>query len=205
MHLKVNLFNNIDDFKYMKSLRSNLHNCLLTRFNKEDLIEKDVFKIATFLDPNFGLDTFEPSNQNDVKNRVKFQLKLLNPIDSSINSTVMQSSSIQCNVRSNNYISFKEPSLTLTKSDDVDLSIDLYINLIRQNEFTDALNFWKCYQNKFPELAQLAKKFLGVQASSASVERMFNFAGHILSNKRRRSSIKLFENLVFLKLNEIYL
>jgi len=189
MYLKVNLINNIDDFKYTKSLRSNLHNCLVTRFNKEDLIEKDVFKIATFLDPNFGLDTFEPSNQNDVKNRVKIQLKLLNPIDSSINSTVMQSSSIQCNVRRNNYNSFKEPSLTFNKSDDIDLSIDSYINLIRQNEFTDALNFWKCYQNKFPELAQLAKKYLGVQASSAAVERMFNFAGHILSNKRRRSRI----------------
>ena len=37
---------------------------------------------------------------------------------------------------------------------------------------------------------------------SASVERMFNFAGHIFSNKRRRTGVKLFENLVFLKLNE---
>ena len=71
MYLKVNLIKNIDDFKYTKSLRSNLHSCLLTRFNKEDLIEKDVFKISTFLDPNFGLDTFEPSTQNNVKNRLK--------------------------------------------------------------------------------------------------------------------------------------
>ena len=52
---------------------------------------------------------------------------------------------------------------------------------------------------------QLAKKFLGVQASSACVERMFSIAGHIFTNKRRRTGVKLFENLVFMKLNENYL
>ena len=52
---------------------------------------------------------------------------------------------------------------------------------------------------------QLAKKFLGVQASSACVQRMFSIAGHIFTNKRRRTGVKLFENLVFMKLNENYL
>ena len=52
---------------------------------------------------------------------------------------------------------------------------------------------------------RLAKKFLGVQASSACVERMFSIAGHIFTNKRLRTGVKLFENLVFMKLNENYL
>ena len=76
------MIKNIENFNYTRSLRSNLLNCLITRFNKDGLIEKDVFKIATFLDPNFGLDKIEPSMQAVVKNRVKLQLKLLNPIDS---------------------------------------------------------------------------------------------------------------------------
>jgi len=54
-------------------------------------------------------------------------------------------------------------------------------------------------------LAPLEKRFLGVPASSASVERMFNISGHIGSNKRRRTSVYLYEHLVFLKLNEHYL
>jgi len=49
------------------------------------------------------------------------------------------------------------------------------------------LLFWKKYEYLFPALAPLAKKFLGVPASSASVERMFNISGHIFSNKRRRT------------------
>jgi hypothetical protein len=46
------------------------------------------------------------------------------------------------------------------------------------------------------------KKVLGVTATSASVERIFNFSGNISSNKRRKLGIKLFERFVFLKLNE---
>jgi len=34
---------------------------------------------------------------------------------------------------------------------------------------------------------------------------MFNISGHIFSNKRRRTGETLFENLVFIKLNENYL
>ena len=69
----------------------------------------------------------------------------------------------------------------------------------------DTLEFWKVNQFKYPLLAALAKKFLGVPASSGSAERMFSIAGHIFSVKRRRMGIKLFERLVFLKLNEDFL
>ena len=48
---------------------------------------------------------------------------------------------------------------------------------------TSTLDFWKVNEHKYPELSKLAKKFLNVQAPSASVERMFNYAGHICSNK----------------------
>ena len=54
----------------------------------------------------------------------------------------------------------------------------------------------------FIHLAKLAQKVLGVPATSAEVERMFSISGHILNNKRRTTGINLYENLVFLKLNE---
>ena len=62
--------------------------------------------------------------------------------------------------------------------------------------------FWKNNEYKFLELARLAKKFLGVPASEAEVERMFNISGHIFNSKRRSLN---YENLVFLKLNEQFL
>ena len=51
-------------------------------------------------------------------------------------------------------------------------------------------------------MARLTEKFLGVPASEAEVERMFNISGHIFNSKRRSLN---YENLVFLKLNEQFL
>ena len=48
----------------------------------------------------------------------------------------------------------------------------------------------------------MAKKYLGVLASSASVERMFSISAQIFSNKRRRMGAKMFSELVFLKRND---
>ena len=43
---------------------------------------------------------------------------------------------------------------------------------------------------------------LGVPATSAAVERMFSLSGHILGPKRRTTGVQLYEDLVYLKLNE---
>jgi hypothetical protein len=67
------------------------------------------------------------------------------------------------------------------------------------------LLFWKNNEYKFPELARLTEKFLGVPASEAEVERMFNISGYKFNPKRRSLGVDNYENLVFLKLNEQFL
>jgi hypothetical protein len=89
--------------------------------------------------------------------------------------------------------------------DDMDLVIDKYTSIVNSSCFSDTLLFWKTHETSLPILAPLAKKFLGVPASSASVERMFNISGHVFANKRRKTGVRLFQNLVFLKLNESFL
>jgi hypothetical protein len=89
--------------------------------------------------------------------------------------------------------------------DDLDSAIASYTQFVSDTNYDDALYFWKVHESRWPNLANLAKKYLGVQATSASVERMFSISGHIFSTKRRRTSPKLFELLVFLKLNEHFL
>ena len=46
-----------------------------------------------------------------------------------------------------------------------------------------------------------AMKYLGVQACSAAVERMFSISDHKFSLKRRRLGYVFFKDLIFLKLN----
>jgi hypothetical protein len=59
----------------------------------------------------------------------------------------------------------------------MDCVIEKYTGLVNSSSYTDPLVFWKAHENSLPLLASLAKKFLGVPASSASVERMFNISG----------------------------
>jgi len=85
--------------------------------------------------------------------------------------------------------------------DTIDNTIDEYLKCLKLNTIKCPLEFWT-NQFKWPELAQIAKKYLGVPASSAAVERMFSICGFLNSDRRRMTGISLFENQVVLKLNE---
>ena len=103
--------------------------------------------------------------------------------------------------RSKFYKNYKDDCPEQT-TDDLDTQIASYTQFVAETNYDDPLVFWKIHETKWTNLSSLAKKYLGVQATSASVERMFNISGHIFSIKRRRLSVRLFELLVFLKLNE---
>ena len=64
--------------------------------------------------------------------------------------------------------------------------IESYIKTARSNSTMSTLAFWKQQQVVFPSLDTLVMKYLGVQASSAAVERMFSISGHIFSLKPSR-------------------
>ncbi len=185
---------------FTENIRKDLFKSLETRF--KTLIENDIFKLATFLDPFFGLNAFEEKDQSDIKRKVKTYLAYTKPIENNESSCFKPTQQ----PRTSNYLTFgkKEPD-SVIKFDDIDLSINSYLELIKSGLYENPLLFWKVNEHKYPELASLAKKYLGVQASSAGVERMFNFSGHIITNNRRRTGVSLFCNLVYLKLNESFL
>ena len=120
----------------------------------------------------------------------------------SIEITEKSSSTVEL-IRQQNYVAFDIIEKN-SKDKNEDL-IDDYLKLIYSTQYKDALLFWKLHDQKFQILSTLAKKYLGVPASSASVERMFSISGHILSSKRASMSVRLFAVLVFLKLNENFL
>ena len=106
-------------------------------------------------------------------------------------------------IRQQNYVAFDIIEKN-SKDKNEDL-IDDYLKFIYSTHYKDALLFWKLHDQKFHILSTLAKKYLGVPASSASVEKMFSKSGNILSSKRSSMSVRLFALLVFLKLNENFL
>ena len=60
------------------------------------------------------------------------------------------------------------------------------------------LMWWKKYAVRFPYLSRLARRYLAMPATSASVERLFSVAGQVVSAKRARLDPSTVTLLVFL-------
>ena len=52
----------------------------------------------------------------------------------------------------------------------------------------DPMEFWKTEQLHYPGVAMLARNYLAIPASSATVERVFSRAGNAMTKKRTRLS-----------------
>ena len=60
------------------------------------------------------------------------------------------------------------------------------------------LLWWKGRKEKYPLLAQLARKYLAIQGSSTAAERVMSTMGNVLTKKRLRMKQDLFNSLMFL-------
>jgi hypothetical protein len=59
--------------------------------------------------------------------------------------------------------------------------------------------WWKANANLFPTLSKLAKRYFAIQATSVETERLFSIAGHVVSRRRTRLSMRTVHYLVSLR------
>ena len=77
----------------------------------------------------------------------------------------------------------------------------LAIPQIKYKTEEDALEWWKVHARDFPNVAVMARKYLGCPASSASVERLFSQVGMAYSAKRKRAGASTLESIMFARSN----
>jgi len=75
----------------------------------------------------------------------------------------------------------------------------------KEDVINNILIWWKENEKKFPHLAELAKKYLCIGATSVSCERVFSRAGWIVSKRRSCLSDKNVSTLTFISQNIHYL
>ena len=66
---------------------------------------------------------------------------------------------------------------------------------------SDATAWWQEHEQEFPNVAVMARQYLGCPASSAAVERLFSQVGIAFSAKRKRGSAATLEDIMFSRFN----
>ena len=61
-----------------------------------------------------------------------------------------------------------------------------YLNTTEVDEDCNPLHWWSINASKFPSLAVLAKKYLGIPATSTPSERIFSSMGQVVNRLRNR-------------------
>jgi hypothetical protein len=77
--------------------------------------------------------------------------------------------------------------------------IDKYLEINEEGKETNPLEWWKLHEKRFPILATIAHKYLGICATSVPSERLFSDVGNNITNKRINLDPNLVKQMLFLK------
>ena len=94
---------------------------------------------------------------------------------------------------------YELPSQAASSSKSVEAQLQSYLDLAPTSH--NPLKFWHEIRKQFKRLYKVSRQILCAPASQAPVERLFSICGHILSQRRLRTSDKNFENILFANVN----
>ena len=158
-------------------------------------VSSNIVLIATFLDPRFKtLDWCSNSDKNEAKKLVQ---ELYN--DAKRNLSPRNSISSDISSDDDNDI-FKVLKNNDIENEDED-EVKLYLQQKQIKLKDDPLKWWSINKTTLPILAQIARKYLSIPATSVPSERLFSDAGNHISDRRTRLSSELVNKMLFLKRN----
>lgn len=151
-----------------------------------------VKQIASFLDPRYKDLEFEPIG---AREKIRTVVKDLLERFRTQNNNLEQERPVQ---RSD--LEFLYGNI-ITDSNDRSIQFQNYIAEPQLRFDLNAFEWWKFRENKYPALAELAKQYLAIPATSVSSERCFSTAGNIVTSKRTCLLTKNVNMLIFLYQN----
>jgi hypothetical protein len=82
---------------------------------------------------------------------------------------------------------------------ELELETERLLSLPREGLHVDPLAWWRKHEKEFPLLSRLARKYLAIPATSASVERLFSTAGYFAGNRRSKLQPAILDDLLVLR------
>ena len=83
----------------------------------------------------------------------------------------------------------------------LELAAYLALPQIKMKTERDVTEWWQKQANEFPNVAVMARQYLGCPASSAAVERLFSQVGIAFAAKRKRADAGTLEDIMFSRIN----
>ncbi len=79
--------------------------------------------------------------------------------------------------------------------------LDGYLSEVPIPRSDNTLAYWRNNHVRFPDLVNMARKYLSALCTSTDSERLFSAAAHVLDEKRNRLHCDKAEKLLFIKKN----
>ena len=201
---RVSIKNPLDTTGILEKVKNNIYFALIYYWN----FSNDIELMASLLDPHYKTLDFVESE--DEKKRIIQKLRNeLNPNNSlpveSSSSTTLLTNNTEFSLRSHKeyrqYRQMKNKNLTQSN---ININIDEIDNYLAKPtvlENVNPLEWWQVNIQLFPKLSKIARKYLGIPATSVSCKRLFSHANNIITTKRIRLDTDLAGKMLFLKRN----
>jgi hypothetical protein len=193
---KIKINTPTNTFGLLDGIKSNLYKALENYF---EVIEKEAL-IAALLDPRKKKTAFA---NNEQKVLAKANLHEIYELAKNTNIQLEECEPKPKKRKTSTRV-YKRSLFSDDESHDLqteDNEVERYLVMAQIKNDQDPLKWWDVNKSQFPVLAQLARKYLSIQATSGASERVFSDAGLIMSSKRTSMKTDLFEALIFLKRN----
>ena len=201
---RVSIKNPLDTTGILEKVKNNIYFALIYYWN----FSNDIELMASLLDPRFKTLDFVESEDE----KMRIIQKLRNELDPNNSSPVELSSSTipltndtEFSLRSHKeyrqYRLMKNKNLNQSNTNINIDEVDSYLAKPVVLENVNPLEWWQVNIQLFPKLSKIARKYLGIPATSVSCERLFSHANNIITTKRIRLDTDLAGKMLFLKRN----
>jgi hypothetical protein len=227
VHLITHLRDIKQDISFCGKLIQQLQESIETRFcgiinrlNQVDVIDNDhygdpLYFIAAVLDPSFKFYWIRDLQLAvQIENRLKQNIiqLIINEMSKDSKLFAIESHTIDFSLTASSWSTstLKQKRRKLFNYDDSNMNVsnksitfdpavelDAYLKDPVRSKFSD---YW--FHSQLNILKKLVVRIFSVQASSAPIERVFSYAGLILSSRRTNMNEHLFRDLVFLRVNQ---
>ncbi|XP_069821004.1 E3 SUMO-protein ligase ZBED1-like [Dendropsophus ebraccatus] len=207
-----------DDIDSDTDLTKNMKRVILKYLNEKysDPATNDLLDMASFVDPRFRSSYIADDRREFIFTKAAAEIQALQETQAvsatesppSHTSTGADGEAQREAKRSKRSLGsfFKNASAqpgpaAFTEREAIEIELKSYLQALDVEGEADPLMWWRLHQANFPRVANLAKKYLCIPATSAPSERAFSTSGNIVTCHRSALKPETVDKLVFLAKN----